>query len=75
MVFAITLLVLGLAGIVGGAIIVRRRDGGSATPGVVIVILGAVAAAPAIALINDPRRPRLTPLPPRQPGLGMTTTR
>jgi hypothetical protein len=56
-VFAITLLVLGLAGIVGGVIIVRRRDDGSATPGVVIVTLGAVAATLAIALITTPGVP------------------
>jgi len=56
-VFAITLLVLGLVGIVGGVIIVRRRDGGTAGPGVVIVILGTVAAALAIALITIPGVP------------------
>jgi len=56
-VFAITLLVLGLVGIVGGVIIVRRRDGGTAGPGVVIVILGTVAAALAIALIAIPGVP------------------
>jgi hypothetical protein len=51
MLFAITLLVLGLVGVVGGALIVARRAGGSPGPGVVIVVLGAVAAALAVALL------------------------
>jgi len=57
MVFAIVLLVLGLVGVVGGALIIRRREGGSALPGIVIVVLGAVAAALGIALMTFPGVP------------------
>jgi len=57
MMFAITLLVLGLVGIVGGVMIARGRDGGTAGPGVVIVILGTVPAALAIALMKIPGVP------------------
>jgi len=57
MVFSITLLVLGLVGIVGGVLIVRQRDGASALPGVVITALGAVAAALGIALLALPELP------------------
>jgi hypothetical protein len=57
MVFAIALLVLGLVGVVGGAFIIWRRDGGSAVPGIVIIVLGAVAAALAIALMAYPGVP------------------
>jgi len=57
MAFSITLLALGLVGVVGGILIVRRRDGGSALPGVVIVVLGAVAAALGVALVALPGVP------------------
>jgi hypothetical protein len=57
MVFSITLLALGLVGIVGGVLIVRRRDGGSAVPGAAITALGAVAAALGIALLALPELP------------------
>jgi len=56
-VFSLTLLVLGLVGIVGGVLIVRRRDGGSAVPGVAITALGAVAALLAVALLSFPGVP------------------
>ena len=55
--FSLTLLVLGLVGIVGGVLIVRRRDGGSAVPGVAITALGAVAALLAVALLSFPGVP------------------
>ena len=57
MLFAITLLVLGLVGVVGGALIVARRGGGSPAPGIVIVVLGTVAAALAVALSTLPGVP------------------
>jgi hypothetical protein len=57
MVFAIVFLVLGLVGVVGGALIIWRRDGGSAVPGIVIVVFGAVAAALGIALMTFPGVP------------------
>jgi hypothetical protein len=57
LVFSLTLLVLGLVGIVGGVLIVRRRDGGSAVPGVAITALGAVAALLAVALLSFPGVP------------------
>jgi hypothetical protein len=57
MAFSITLLALGLVGIVGGVLIVRRRDGGSAVPGAAITVLGAVAAALGIALLALPELP------------------
>ena len=57
MAFSITLLALGLVGIVGGVLIVRRRDGGSPLPGVAITVLGAVAAALGIALLALPELP------------------
>jgi hypothetical protein len=57
MVFSITLLALGLVGIVGGVLIVRQRDGGSAGPGAAITALGAVAAALGIALLALPELP------------------
>ncbi|ROS51340.1 hypothetical protein [Frigoribacterium sp. PhB24] len=57
MAFSITLLVLGLVGIVGGVLIVRRRDDGSAVPGVVIIALGAVATLLAVALLTFPGVP------------------
>lgn len=57
MLFAITLLALGLVGVVGGALIVARRAGGSPAPGIVIIVLGAVAAALAVALLTLPGVP------------------
>jgi len=57
MLFAVTLLVLGLVGVVGGALIVARRGGGSPAPGIVIVVLGTVAAALAVALSTLPGVP------------------
>jgi hypothetical protein len=57
LVFSLTLLVLGLVGIVGGVLIVRRRDGGSAVPGVAVTALGAVAALLAVALLSFPGVP------------------
>lgn len=57
MVFSITLLALGLVGVVGGVLIVRQRDGGSPLPGVAIAVLGAVAAALGIALLALPGVP------------------
>lgn len=57
LVFSLTLLVLGLVGIVGGVLIVLRRDGGSAVPGVAITALGALAAALGIALLALPELP------------------
>ena len=54
MAFSITLLALGLVGIVGGVLIVRRRDDGSAVPGVAIIALGAVATLIAVALLALP---------------------
>ncbi|NII50586.1 hypothetical protein [Frigoribacterium endophyticum] len=57
MLFAVTLLVLGLVGVVGGALIVARRGGGSPAPGIVIVVLGTVAAALAVALLALPGVP------------------
>lgn len=57
MLFAITLLVLGLVGVAGGALIVARRGRGSPAPGIVIIVLGAVAAALAVALLALPGVP------------------
>lgn len=57
MVFSITLLVLGLVGVVGGILIVRQRDGGSALPGVAITALGALATLLGIALVTFPGVP------------------
>jgi hypothetical protein len=57
MVFSITLLILGLVGIVGGILIIRQRDGGSALPGVAVTALGTLAAALGIALLALPELP------------------
>lgn len=57
MVFSITLLVLGLVGVVGGILIIRQRDGGSALPGVAITALGALATLLGIALVVFPGVP------------------
>ncbi|MBF4601040.1 hypothetical protein ITJ55_09475 [Frigoribacterium sp. VKM Ac-1396] len=57
MVFSITLLILGLVGIVGGILIIRQRDGGSAVPGVAVTALGTLAAALGIALLALPELP------------------
>jgi len=55
MVFAITLLVLGLVGVVVGALAVWRwRRGRRAAAGIVIIALGGVAAALGIALTTFP---------------------